>query len=261
MSNIFHLIVHFIKSRTMKAIYYSILGFFVLLVIIDFIVMPVFVNSGGTQTVPNVVGMAEADANRMLDSLHLEPRRGEVRSDDSIPEGYVVFQNPSAEQTVKSGRRVYLTISGGELPVIVPSLKGRSIRDAKFSLDRVGLRQGAISYETSVEFPEGTIVGQDIAAGTRIKKSSFISIRVSAGESIDSIIVPSVIGRTLLEARRILKEKGLLVGNINYQVNNDLLPNTVIDQLPQENKIVTVEKTVDLFIAQAPEKSQKINEE
>ncbi|MBW7888267.1 MAG: PASTA domain-containing protein [Bacteroidetes bacterium] len=222
--------------------------------------MPWFVNEGGTTVIPNVVGLKEEAAFALLDSMNLEPKRGEVRYDDSLPEGYVVSQNPPQSQVVKSGRRVYLIISGGDLPAIVPSLRGRTIRDAKFSLDRAGLRQGAITYTTSPDFPEGTIILQDIAPGTRVKKNSFVSLTVSAGVSIDSIVVPSLIGKTLSDAQKILKEKGLKVGNITYQIQPDLLPNTVLDQFPPENKIVTIEKSVDLFIAQAPEKKSSKKE-
>jgi beta-lactam-binding protein with PASTA domain len=119
------------------------------------------------------------------------------------------------------------------------------------------LRQGAIQYQVSLDLPEGTIVTQDIPAGSKVKKNSYISVIVSAGESIDSIYIPSLIGKTFSEAQRILKEKGLRAGNITYQINDELLPNTVIDQLPRENEVVTTQKEVDLFISQAPDKSSK----
>lgn len=249
-----------LKSRVLRPFFYFFGIAFLLLFLLDSFIMPWFVNSGGTTSVPNVVGLKEEEAFRILDSLQLEPKRGDIRSDDSLPEGYVVSQNPLESKIVKTGRRVYLTISGGELPVIVPLLRGRTIRDAKFSLDRAALRQGGITYTTSTEFPEGTIILQDIAPGTKVKKNSFISITVSAGESIDSILVPSLVGKTLTDAQKLLKEKGLKVGNITYQIQTDLLPNTVIDQYPAENKIVTVEKSVDLFVAQAPGKNFKNKE-
>jgi serine/threonine-protein kinase len=156
---------------------------------------------------------------------------------------------------VKNGRRVYLTISGGEQDAVVPSLRGRSIRDAKFALDRAGLRQGALQYQVSTELPEGTIISQDVPPGNKMKHNSFISFVVSAGESIDSIYVPSLVGKTYSEAIKILKEKGLRTGNITYQLNEELVPNTVIDQLPREDEIVTTQKEVDLFISQSPDKS------
>lgn len=252
-----HILVRFFQSKTIRPLYWLIGVFVTLLFILDTFVMPYYVNKGGTLIVPNVVGIKEEAARRILDSLHLEPKRGEIRQDPSFPEGYVILQNPAPEQIVKSGRRVYLTISGGEQDVIVPSLRGRSIRDAKFALDRSGLKQGAIQYQISIDLPEGTIITQDIPAGSKVKKSTYISVIVSAGESIDSIYVPPLIGKTLTEAQKILKEKGLRIGNITYQLNDELLPNTVIDQLPRENDVVTTHKEIDLFIAQTPEKQSK----
>jgi beta-lactam-binding protein with PASTA domain len=246
-----------LRSKSIRPLYWTIGSGIILLFLFDSFIMPYYVNKGGTLTVPNVVGLKEETARKILDSLHLEPKRGDIRQDPSYPEGYVILQNPAGEQIVKTGRRVYLTISGGEQDVIVPSLRGRSIRDAKFALDRAGLRQGAIQYEISIDLPEGTIISQDIAAGGRVKKNSYISVIVSAGESIDSIYVPSLIGKTLTEAQKILKEKGLRSGNVTFQFNDELLPNTVIDQLPRENDVVTTQKEIDLFISQAPDKSTK----
>jgi serine/threonine-protein kinase len=255
MKNIFKIFSQALLSKTFRPLFWFIGVSIIIIFIVDTFIMPYYVNKGGTLIVPNVVGMKEETAKRILDSLHFEPRRGEIRQDNTYPEGYVILQNPSVEQIVKNGRRVYLTISGGEQDAIVPSLRGRSIRDAKFALDRAGLRQGAIQYKVSMELPEGTIIIQDIPAGNKIKHNSFISFIVSAGESIDSIYVPSLVGKTFGEAVKILKEKGLRTGNIIYQINEELLPNTVIDQLPRENEIVTTQKEVDLFISQSPDKS------
>lgn len=260
MNNFKRYFTSIIASKTFRPVIWIIVIFSITLFIVDTFVMPYYVNKGGTLVVPKVVGLKEESARKILDSLHLEPRRGEIRQDPSYPEGYVILQNPAAEQTVKTGRRVYLTISGGEQDVIVPSLRGRSIRDAKFALDRAALRQCAIQYQVSIELPEGTIITQDIPPGSKVKKNTFISVIVSAGESMDSIYIPSLIGMTFSEAQKHLKEKGLRTGNITYQINDELLPNTVIDQLPRENEVVTTQKEVDLFISQTPDKSNKKTE-
>ncbi len=255
MKKITKIISQIFFSKTLRPVFWFIGISIAIIFVLDTFVMPYYVNKGGTLVVPNVVGMNEETAKKLLDSLHFEPRRGEIRQDNTYPVGYVILQNPSSEQIVKNGRRVYLTISGGEQDAIVPSLRGRSIRDAKFALDRAGLRQGAIQYQVSAELPEGTIITQDIPAGNKMKHNSFISFIVSAGESIDSIFVPSLIGKTYTEAIKMLKDKGLRTGNITYQLNEELVPNTVIDQLPRENEIVTTQKEVDLFISQTPDKT------
>ena len=232
----------------------------VVVLLLDNIILPWYVNHGGTLSVPDVVGMQEADAIRILDSLSLEPRRGEVRPDKDYPEGFVVAQNPGPQQVVKPNRRVYLTISGGEQLAVVPDLKGRSMRDTKFALDRAGLKLGTVKRELSNEFPEGTIVSQDLAAGVKIKRGAYIGVTQSTGQSMDSLLVPSVVGKTLTEAQKILTQKGFKIGNISYQPNADLLPNTVIDQLPRMNDVVSYGKAVDLFIAQTPEKKGIVRE-
>jgi beta-lactam-binding protein with PASTA domain len=257
MKKITQFILQTILSKTLRPLFWFIGMSIVVIFVVDTFIMPYYVNKSGTLIVPNVVGMKEVTAKRILDSLQFEPRSGEIRQDNTYPVGYVILQNPAAEQIVKNGRRIYLTISGGEQDAIVPSLRGRSIRDAKFALDRAGLRQGGIQYQVSTELPEGTIITQDIPAGNKIKHNSFISFVVSAGESIDSIYVPTLIGKTFSEAVKILKDKGLRTGNITYQLNEELVPNTVIDQLPRENEIVTTQKEVDLFISQVPDKSGK----
>lgn len=236
-----------------KIVLWALGSLLLLVVILDKIILPWYVNHGGTLAVPDVVGMPEADAVRILDSLKLEPRRGEVRPDKDYAEGYVVAQNPIAAQIVKPNRRVYLTISGGEQLAIMPELKGRSIRDTKFALDRSGLKLGAVLREISKEFPEGTIISQDVTAGSKVKRGSYIRVTQSAGPTMDSLVVPSVVGKTLNEAQKMLTQKGFKVGSITYQINADLLPNTVIDQLPRMNEVVSYGKTIDLFIAQAPE--------
>jgi serine/threonine-protein kinase len=241
------------RSKVTKIILWSLGAVLLLLIVLDRIVLPWYVSHGGTLSVPKVVGMSEADAFHVLDSLKLEPRKGEVRPDKEYPEGFVVAQNPNPEQIVKPNRRIYLTISGGEQLAIVPELKGRSLRDTKFALERSGLKLGNLLREVSKEFPEGTIISQDLAAGARVKRGSFIRVTESAGQFVDSLVVPSVLGKTLNDAQKILTQKGLKVGSITYQINADLLPNTVIDQLPRMNEVVRFGKPIDLFIAQAPE--------
>jgi beta-lactam-binding protein with PASTA domain len=248
------------KSKITRIALWSAGGLLLVALILDNIVLPWYVNHGGTLSVPDVVGMPEADAFRVLDSLNLEARQGDVHPDKDYPEGYVVAQNPASSQLVKPRRRVYLTISGGEQLAVVPDLKGRSVRDTKFALDRAGLKLGAVVRQISKEFPEGTIISQDVVPGAKVKHGSYIGVTESTGESMDSLIVPTVIGKTLADAQKILTQKGFKTGTITYQPNADLLPNTVIGQLPRAGDISGFGKPVDLFIAQAPERKGAVPE-
>lgn len=248
------------RSKITRIVLWCAGGLLAIVLLLDNIILPWYVNHNGTLAVPDVVGMPEADAIRVLDSLNLEPRKGDVHPDKDYPEGYVVGQNPVSQQIVKPRRRVYLTISGGEQLAVVPELKGRSLRDTKFALDRSGLKLGTVIRQISKEFPEGTIISQDVVSGAKVKHGSYIGVTESTGELSDSLVVPNIIGKTLVDAQKILAQKGFKAGSITYQSNADLLPNTVIGQLPRAGDIASFGKAIDLFIAQAPDKKGVIQE-
>ena len=84
-----------------------------------------------------------------------------------------------------------------------------------------------------------------------------IDVIVSQGRVSDKHSVPDVALRTLVEAEKILKDSGFKVGKINYQINIDLLPNTVIDQLPRAGEQLTLGESIDLTVVQKAEKKKK----
>lgn len=248
------------RSKMTRVVLWCAGGLLFVVLLLNNVILPWYVNHGGTLVVPDVVGMPEAEAFRLLDSLNLEPRKGDVHPDKDYPEGYVVAQNPVSPQIVKPRRRVYLTISGGEQLAVVPELKGRSLRDTKFALDRSGLKLGTVLRQISKEFPEGTIISQDVVSGAKVKHGSYIGVTESTGQSMDSLVVPNIVGKTLVDAQKILVQKGFKTGNITYQSNADLLPNTVIGQLPRAGDIASFGKPIDLFVAQAPDKKRTVQE-
>jgi len=231
-----------------------------LFVAFNYFLIPWYVNAGGIETVPSVVGMAYDDAHRALDSLGFEARKGDVRLDRDHPAGVVIIQNPVAGDKVKKGRRVYLTVSGGELLVEVPSIKGRTLRDARFALEKEGLRLGAIEYASSDQFPENTVIEQKVVPGARVKRDVYVSVVVSQGSVAQKVVVPDVTGKTLAEATTLFLAAGLVVGNITYVPSADLLPNTIVDQYPRVGEMVVSGQKIDLFVVQGAEKQKEILE-
>ncbi len=228
-----------------------------LLFVCDTVVMPWLVSRGGVAEVPSVVGIKLERAQRILDSLGLQARQSEIRPDIQHPQGTVIMQTPAAGVKVRPGRRVYLSISGGEPTALVPVLKGRSLRDAMFTLERVGLSLGSTTFVPSEEFPPNTIIDQDIIAGTKMRKGSAIAVVISQGKEIDRIPTPDLVGKTLSEAQKLLTRHGLKVGNITYQENLELLPNTVLAQYPRSRELVGLGQPIDLFVVQTGTKKPK----
>jgi len=248
-------ILRLVKGRSFLTVVGTILGLFILF---NYILLPAYVRHGGTLTVPDVSGMLFDSARTVLDGGGLQTIQAETRPDPDHPPGTVINQNPQGGAVVKHGRRVYLTISGGEAQVAVPSLRGRSTRDAKFALERFGLKLGGINYATSDRFPENTIMEQSISPDSRVSRGTVVSVTVSSGRELRQIEVPQLAGKSTTEAEKLLMNARLKVGNITFQSSFDLLPNTVVDQFPRAGEMVNEDQAVDLFVVKAGKPAEEI---
>jgi serine/threonine-protein kinase len=225
------------------------------ILVFDFFIFPWYVSSPEV-TVPVVKGLSEKEAIEKLEDANLEPVIGDTTYDIKFAKGTIILQKPRAGDVVKEGRRIYLFISGGEPLVMMPNLKGKSIRDAKLSLERIGLKLGRIE-EIASDNPKDMIFDQEFTEGTKLKKGSMVGIYISVGEGEGSVEVPDLVGKSLSEAEKILADNSLTIGKINYQRSFSLLPNTVLDQYPSKGNRVNPGDRVDLFITKAAEPGEK----
>jgi eukaryotic-like serine/threonine-protein kinase len=233
-------------------------GLLLTFVLMNYVVLPMYVNQSSRLAVPRVVGLTVEEARAALDSTRLVAVEGETKPDPSYPVGTVSFQNPLPGAVVKEGRRIYLTVSGGDVQVPVPLLRGKSVRDARFALERNGLKLGATTYDYSESFPENTIIDQSAAADSRIPKGAFVGVTVSKGRASQEIMIPSVVGKSLSEAESILKAAGLRVGIVTSQPSFELLPNTVVDQFPRAGEPAKVGQEIDLFVVRVGKPKEEI---
>jgi beta-lactam-binding protein with PASTA domain len=236
------------RFKTLYIIFGTAVGLFILF---NYVILPIYVRHGSTLTVPDVTGLPLEEAQRTLKAEGLQPVEGGSRSDPKIPPGNVVSQNPPPSAVVKGGRHIYLTISGGEPRALVPELRGRSPRDAKFALERNGLTLGAVEYSSSDLYPENTIMSQSVEPGMELARGQAVGIVVSRGQASGKAAVPGLIGRSVGEADRMLSDVGLKMGNITYQASLDLLPNTIVDQFPRAGDSLAIGGSVDLFVVSA----------
>ena len=241
-----------LRKSLSKKILFGILGLVILIIIFDNFLMPWYVSSPET-TVPPVIGMQVSEAVNMLEKAGFEPIVSDTSYGLQVPVGAVFFQKPDAGSVVKEGRSVYLFVSGGVMIISVPQLKGKSILDAKFALERLGLKLGRVERIPSSQ-PEDMIFDQQYAEGSKLKQGDFVGVTVSAGRGGGNIIVPDLIGKSLTEARKILADSSLIIGKINYQPSTTLLPNTILDQYPSSGNTLNPGNAVDLFVTKPADK-------
>ncbi|MCX7876314.1 MAG: PASTA domain-containing protein [Melioribacteraceae bacterium] len=217
-----------------------------ILIILDSILLPLFVK-GNETIVPKVIGLDKNQAISLLEKNNLTPVIQTTRFDDKFGKDKVIFQKPNNGSVVKEGRRVYLTISGGEPLVRVPFIVNKTLRDAQLTLENVGLKLGQIDSIES-ELPANLIVEQQYFQGRELPKGSYVNVKISLGPQEGMIRVPGLIGKSLTEAEAILKSLSLVVGHKSFIHSNKLLPNTIVDQQPSEGNLLKVGDSINVVL-------------
>jgi eukaryotic-like serine/threonine-protein kinase len=196
--------------------------------------------------VPALQGLTVQKATQQLENRGL--RSGETSREfhDTIAEGRVVAQQPSADRRVDEGQRVALTVSRGPEDTTVPDVVGMSQQQASRALDEAGL-----SFQTSQEDSSraaGTVISADPGPGSTVPVDSSVQLTVASGVNE----VPDVRSQPLGAARSALKNEGFSV-TVNRQESDDAPPNTVTSQSPGAGGTAEVGSTVTITVATAPE--------
>jgi serine/threonine-protein kinase len=230
--------------------FYVVLGVLIIVFsVMNWYVMPWYVNRGGSVTVPDLSGMNEVEARHVLDTLGLQFELSGTKASKLAP-NTVLSQNPEAGITVKHERRIYLVLSGGTEAVSVPDLRGHTQREAQFMLERAGFRLGTVTLDSSSQYPQNVVMSQSIAANTMSATGLPVSIVVSSGIPVaGEIPVPDLVGKPLSDAQRIISSSGFILGKITFQPSAKLVPNTVLEQYPRANETAVKGSHVDLFVS------------
>lgn len=133
--------------------------------------------------VPNVVGMNSNDVEEYLETYGYI--LGSVKTETSTEkEGTIIEQDPSAGTKLDKENRINIVVSDGKGKEkgTVPSLNGKSLKDAKAAITSAGFVVGEIGYDYSDVYGNGYVMWQQYGANTQLDKGTTIDIEVSKGE-------------------------------------------------------------------------------
>ena len=157
-------------------------------------------------------------------------------SDDNVPIGFIISQNPMAGKKMGPGSSVDLVISSGPSLIELGDLSKKSLEDATQILETLGLEFETIE-EFSEDTEEGLISGTLPEAGEIITPDELITLIVSLGIKIE---VPEVEGLNYQAAIDALEEAGL-VATVSGDTNG-----LVRKQLPRKGEFLEPEGVVEL---------------
>ncbi|MFN2616881.1 MAG: Stk1 family PASTA domain-containing Ser/Thr kinase [Thermoleophilaceae bacterium] len=184
-------------------------------------------NGPGTVRVPSVEKLPLERAVKELSKVDLKVNVDNEPS-DSVRQGNAIRTVPKEGAEVERGTRVRLFVSSGPAKVTVPDVVGLSRDSAEGRLRDERLEVAVRERES--DQPEGQVLEQGPAAGTKVEKGSRVTITVSKGKA--KVDVPDVVGLSAGDAARELRAAGLRPVRRERSTTNRDEDGQVLDQRP-----------------------------
>ncbi|MFI6285724.1 Stk1 family PASTA domain-containing Ser/Thr kinase [Streptomyces sp. NPDC051018] len=175
--------------------------------------------------VPDVTEKSEENAKEAL------TRKGfkvEVKTDESSDEdpGTVIAQNPPGNSQAEKNSVVTITVAR-QAQKSVPQVVGNQLASARQQLQTLG-------FQVTTEFvdsdqPKDQVIRQSPEGNSRAAEGSTVKLTVSKGPEQQQTPVPNLFGQTLGNAKAMLEQAGLRIGNIDGPDDDNAL---VVGQNP-----------------------------
>ena len=219
------------------------------IVILDYFILPNYVGYNNEHYLPDVRGEYLEKATYQLRSLRFNTKPILIPYSESHTPGTVIKMFPRAFTKVKEGRTIDLTVAGKDEDIEIPDISNLSLRNAKLTLTKLGLGIDTIIYEYDNVISDGYISFQLPRKGQTVKSSTNMTLGVSRGAPPDYYIIPDIVNYSLTRARKLIINEGLRVGEITYEFQPDLVPNTVIEQNMTAGMRVSFPASINLLIS------------
>jgi len=182
------------KGRGIMIILLNVLAMIVIgivLVLVTFRWIKSYTLHGEYIAVPDVSGMYEEEAGKVLADAGLKYEVLDYKYDNMMIEGGVIEQKPKPGSYVKDGRKIYLTLNSGKVPTRpVPDVADNSsLRAAESRLTAAGFKLGKTVYiDGDLDWVyEIRYQGEKIEAGTEIPEGSLLTIVAGNGNPVEHI--------------------------------------------------------------------------
>jgi len=168
-----------------------------------------FAIHGREVAVPELRGMAPAEAERAVAERGLHLSRDGRYYSASISAGRIVSQEPEPGTRVRRGWRVQAAESLGPQLIQIPSLLGMSPRAAEIDLRRRGLEPGDAAELPIDGFPPQSVLAQTPAPGAKDVAAPRVGVLYTVTPPDLAYAVPDLTGLPIAQAAGIVNSAGL----------------------------------------------------
>ncbi|MGV9625293.1 Stk1 family PASTA domain-containing Ser/Thr kinase [Streptomyces sp. NPDC003487] len=203
----------------------------------------VVVSTGAPKVaVPNVIDKKIDEARQKLEDKGFKVETKQTVSSQDA--GTVLSQDPDPGTELEKGSTVTLEVAKAEEKATVPDVTGQSCDAAKAQMQANNLTGNCTEQETQDQNQVGKVISTTPQAGQEISKGSTVQIVIGKAPQNQQVQVPPIQGQKLKDAKKVLQDAGLNVGNINGSNDDNAI---VINSNPPQGSTVNKGQTVDLF--------------
>ena len=200
-------------------------------------------------SVPNIVGMTEAEAEELLAQSELRLEVSEREFNETLPAGVVLSQDPADGGSTFLRFPVSAVVSLGPERYAVPDVRGAEVASATDSITSTKLLVTGQTEAYDEEVPAGLVAGTDPAIGSSLKRDTAVTLIVSLGPA--PVPVPDLLGVGRDEAVAALEGLGLVAAT-GEEYSEQYAAGTVMAVDPPIGQEVEKGTTVTLTISQGP---------
>ncbi|AWW38598.1 serine/threonine protein kinase [Streptomyces sp. AS58] len=179
----------------------------------------VVVSTGAPKVaVPSVIGLSEEQATSKLEGDDYEFKvKTEARESTEEP-GTVLDQDPIKGKEVEKGSTITLTVAKAEEKATVPNVVGQTCDAARAQLEGNDLTGTCVDQPTDDPNQADKVIETTPGVNSQVDKGSTVTLKIGKLQQ-KKTKVPTVIGRTVAEARQILNQAGFT--NIQFEPGSD----------------------------------------
>ena len=205
-------------------------------------------------TVPDLRDKTLLEAEELLSENSLKIKVENEVYDAEIEKDHIISQLPKAETKVKEGREVTVVVSLGSDEVTVPDLSGKTEQEARIALENEGLEVGEVTKATDSNQPVDVVIYQSVAQGETVEAGTKVNLIINEKTEPEVVMtsVPSLVGKSLEDARKALAAANLKEGAVGKASSDEYYSNVVINQQLAAGSSVAEGTAVNFTVSSGP---------
>ncbi|MDL1913194.1 MAG: PASTA domain-containing protein [Bergeyella sp.] len=238
---------------------------FIGLVWLAFLWLKSYTRHGEEVAVPNIINMKVQDAVKVLDDMGLDYEVDSLKQDSKYKPYQVLQVWPSPGSRIKYGRIISIRVNPKALAkVTVPDVLDRYKGLVFRQLEQVNLKVGDTIYEPNIQ--KDAVIrlqlnGAEVKPGEQVPRYSLIDVVIGAGPK-RNVNVPSVVGLTVSQAEKVIKNNLFEIGLVEYEDGAGDKSDVIYYQDPAAGALRDQGMQIDIWASKKefPELSEKIEE-